>query len=71
MFGVKDFFPTGEIQDRCESDDQALLRQTSVQQPALLCVIFFSYKNKFPTLVKLKTNYIDSLEGARYVDSEE
>jgi hypothetical protein len=51
---VRDFFLAGEIQDSCESDGQALLWQISVQQIALLCVIFFSYKNKFPTVIKIK-----------------
>jgi hypothetical protein len=67
---VKDFFLAGEIQGSCESDDQALLWQIAVQQLALVRVLFFSYKNKFPTVVKIKTNYIDSLEGARCVDNE-
>jgi hypothetical protein len=51
---VKDFFRAGEIQDSCESDGQALLWQISVQQLALVRVIFFPYKNKFPTVVKIK-----------------
>jgi hypothetical protein len=69
MSEVKDFFLAEESQDRCEFDDQALLWQTSAQQLALVCVLFFSCKNN-QLMSGSKTNYMDSLEGARYGDNE-
>jgi len=58
MSEVKDFFLAEEIQDSCESDDQAQFWQISVQQFALVWLIFFSYENKFPPCCQIQITLI-------------